>query len=466
MRSVGARVAQQAISLLGGSYGKRVVLEVGPGNNGADGLACAAVLTGRGVKVDIVRVGETVGQQRLAAADLFIDAAFGVGLSRPFACRSLPSELSVLSIDLPSGIDASTGAELGSAYHATRTVAVGALKPGHLQGAGISHSGEIVVELAELAPRNDFLGLVDDDDLVSWIPIGQRSDHKWKRSVMVVAGAPGTFGAAVLSSRAAYRLSCGIVHLFLHSGEAAASSAVLNDAPEIVVRPLESLWAEPIVSEIERFRALVVGPGVGRNIQMVNFVRRLVARSSVPTVVDAEGLSAFGDVDRLKRAVEGGDREVILTPHDGEFNALFGSSGLRSGDDADRITLCRDAARLSGCTVLLKGSPTVIARPDGVTRVVASGSAALAMAGSGDVLAGMIGGFLARGLDALSAASAAAHLHGRAGTSGGRYSSDPLVLVERAVGTLERLQDEWHRSQPAVRTTIESRSLPSWTTLE
>ncbi len=435
MRSVGARVAQQAISLLGGSYGKRVVLEVGPGNNGADGLACAAVLTGRGVKVDIVRVGETVGEQRLAAADLFIDAAFGVGLSRPFACRSLPSELSVLSIDLPSGIDASTGAE-------------------------------IVVELAELAPRNDFLGLVDDDDLVSWIPIGQRSDHKWKRSVMVVAGAPGTFGAAVLSSRAAYRLSCGIVHLFLHSGEAAASSAVLNDAPEIVVRPLESLWAEPIVSEIERFRALVVGPGVGRNIQMVNFVRRLVARSSVPTVVDAEGLSAFGDVDRLKRAVEGGDREVILTPHDGEFNALFGSSGLRSGDDADRITLCRDAARLSGCTVLLKGSPTVIARPDGVTRVVASGSAALAMAGSGDVLAGMIGGFLARGLDALSAASAAAHLHGRAGTSGGRYSSDPLVLVERAVGTLERLQDEWHRSQPAVRTTIESRSLPSWTTLE
>lgn len=218
------------------------------------------------------------------------------------------------------------------------------------------------------------------------------------------------------------------------------------------------------MTETDRFKALLVGPGLGRGIQMANFVRRLVANSSVPTVVDADGLHAFRGVERLERAAVHRQREIVLTPHEGEFNALFSSSGLEVKEGIDRLGLVREAARQSGCIVLLKGSPTVIGDPSGSVRVVTSGSSGLSVAGSGDILAGMIAGLMARGVAGLDAASIGAHLHGRA-VGEGTYSRTPLQLLEAAIAWLSSISDSWHEQQSASRVDVARTSTPGWANL-
>jgi NAD(P)H-hydrate epimerase len=221
---------------------------------------------------------------------------------------------------------------------------------------------------------------------------------------MVVAGSPGMYGSASFVARSAGRSGAGMVRLGIPGAE--PGDLPVGSAVARLLSP-EGFDAQ-VLSDLDRFGALVVGPGLGTSRETAEAVRRLVASASIPTVVDADGLTALGDVSRAGEVI--GSRErgaVILTPHDGEFARMCGRP-----PGPDRLGAARDLAAQVGAIVLLKGSTTVVASPDGAVLLAASGSARLATAGSGDVLSGVIGAFLARGIAPANAAAIGAHVHG------------------------------------------------------
>jgi NAD(P)H-hydrate epimerase len=216
-------------------------------------------------------------------------------------------------------------------------------------------------------------------------------------------------GAAAMCARAALRAGAGMVHV-----GSPGVSADDHPASEAVARSLPAEeWDHEVVAALDRFRAVVVGPGLGRDRPTVEAVRRLVAASPVPIVVDADGLNALGDAEATAAVVMESKAPVVLTPHDGEFARLNGSP-----PGADRVGAARGLAARTGALVLLKGSTTVVAHPDGTVLFSSAGDARLATAGTGDVLSGVIGAFLAGGMSALPAAGLAAHAHGRAAHRG------------------------------------------------
>lgn len=425
---VGRSVAHEAIALLGGAYGRRVVIEVGRGNNGRDGLAAAGHLTARGVKVSTVQYGSKEDARVFDGVDLFIDAAFGVGLSRAFTPRALPPSLRVLSIDIPSGISATTGATLGEAYNADLTVAIGSLKPGHLQNDGMTSCGRVVIALPWLASSGD-LSVVDDDDVRALIPRRSVDSNKWRHATMVLAGSPGMVGAAEFAVLGASRAGAGIVHLWLQ-GTAASGVPLLSHAPEAVVMALENMWAEPVINDAKRFSSIVVGPGIGKNLQIGNLLARLVEHTSAPMVIDADGLSVLGHHERLQRVLRRRTGPVVITPHEGEFNRFFERAGIAVGPGCDRFAVARAAAAELGAIVLLKGAPTVVATPSGRCHIVTSGTPILGVGGSGDVLSGVIGGFAALGVPLALAAALGAHVHGRAADAAASFSISPLHIAD------------------------------------
>ena len=345
--------------------------------------------------------------ERLPAADLVIDAAYGTGFRGQWQAPqpSNPDAL-VLAVDIPSGIDGLTGEACGEVLAADCTVTFAAYKPGLLFGAGPDRAGEVVVADIGLDVSAARARLVDDVAVAAWLRPRARDDHKWRSAVRLVAGSPGMTGAAHLTAAAAQRAGAGYVR------SSTPGSHTDPMAPtEVVVTALESSgWAEEVLADIDRFGALAVGPGLGRGAEVTEAVRRLVA-APTPMVVDGDGLVALGrDVGEVLSARSAASPPVVLTPHDGEFEALTGHR-----PEADRIADARALAAASGAVVLLKGPATVVAAPDGATLVVHSGDARLATAGTGDVLTGVTAAFLARGLAPLEAAAAAAQVHARAG---------------------------------------------------
>ncbi|MCB0989352.1 MAG: NAD(P)H-hydrate dehydratase [Acidimicrobiales bacterium] len=407
----GSVVARVAVDVLGGTYGRRVVVIAGPGNNGADGRVAAARLKAAGVRVELV--DPTVGL--VGPADLVIDAAFGTGLSRPYEPPQVDAGTPILAVDVPSGLDALTGANLG-ALGATTTVTFGAPKRGMFFGDGPELCGQVVVADIglDLAPAQIDTWLVDDGLAERVLPHRPRRAHKWSAAVRVVAGSPGMWGAAHLTSSAAMRAGSGMVVV---SG---AGDAIPDGLPvEVVARSADDqAGAAPadareraarVAADLDRFGSLVLGPGLGRD--QDEFVDALVALSPVPTVIDADGLGfAWGRPEVLRRA--GGP--AIVTPHDGEFAKLVGRP-----PGPDRVGECRELATRSGAVVLLKGPTTVVASPTGASWLVTAGDQRLATAGSGDVLSGMLGAVLAQlrpdadDLDQVALTVAcAAHWHG------------------------------------------------------
>ena len=419
----GAAAARAAVEVLGGRYGRRVVVLAGPGNNGADGRAAARRLRRRGMRVRVFSIGEAPGD--LPPADLYIDAAFGTGLSRPYAPprRGRPGA-PVLAVDIPSGLHGLTGDVLGGpVWTAQRTVTFAALKPGLLFGAGPAACGATTVADIGLAVGDDdgdACALFTDGD-VEALPAGTGATHKWHAAALVVAGSPGMGGAASLACEAALRSGARMVHL---SAPAAAG----------VVSPIEAVRSEPPLSvDAARFRACAAGPGLGTDQQAAARLADALALD-LPAVIDADGLRLLHDpavapvMDQRSR----NSVPTVLTPHDGELEALV---SVRPGPD--RIAAARDAAARLGAVVLLKGGPTVVADPDGRARIVSSGDARLATAGAGDVLTGMIAGRLAAfGPERLlDRAAEAAHLHGRAASAvgGARLLAGDLLATLRAV---------------------------------
>jgi NAD(P)H-hydrate epimerase len=410
----GAAVERAALDMLGGSYGRRVTVIAGKGNNGADGRVAAERLARRGVRVAVV----APDADELPRADLVIDAAYGTGLGRPFVAPSA-GDMPVLAVDIASGVDGLTGEVLGEPLRASRTLCLGALKPGNVFEPGASLCGEVVV--ADLAPALDVSGtqchLVEVADLQRHLPERGTTAHKWHSACWVVGGSPQMTGAPLLSAGGAAHSGAGYVRLSIPG----LTIAPPGTMPETVVEPLRtSAWADEVVRGVDRVGSVVLGPGIGRETETIASVQHVVANLSTPLVVDADGLFAVAqDLTVLDGRKPG---STVLTPHDGEFGVLTGARPA-----ADRIASARELAATTNTVVLLKGPATVIAAPDGRVRVSTAGDARLATAGTGDVLAGVIGSLLAQGATAFDAAWMGAELHGTAahrGPSFGFVASD------------------------------------------
>ena len=421
----GAAVARAAVSLLGGTYGRRVVVVAGKGNNGNDGRAAAERLARRGVRVQVVAPSADTTVPR---CDLVIDAAYGTGFRGTYDWPRLPPGVPVLSVDIPSGVDGLTGEVAGVVPTARRTVTFAALKPGLLFEPGAGTVGEVVVADIGLDVSGASCALVESDDVAAWLRPRPAVTNKWRSAVWVIAGSPGMAGAATLVSRAALRAGAGYVRQSSPGG----SPATPDPVEAVHVELPAGGWAPKVVDELDRFGAVVVGNGLGTDPSTQAEIRELVSSAvGLPVVVDADGLTA------LAAAPADLPTGVVLTPHDGEFARLAGAP-----PGADRLTAARDLARQRGCVVLLKGGPTVVADAGGDALVVASGDSRLATAGTGDVLAGVIGALAARGLDPFRAAAAGAFLHGEAGALGwrdGLVAGDlPGLLPEAIEGLIRR----------------------------
>ncbi|MGH9085170.1 MAG: NAD(P)H-hydrate dehydratase [Acidimicrobiales bacterium] len=422
----GFAVAREAVRMLGGGYGRRVVVLAGKGNNGADGRSAAAWLRRRGANVAVVDALDAPA--RITGCDLVIDAAYGTGFRGDYDAPDVGAA-PVLAVDIPSGVDGCTGEVAGHVLRADRTVTFAALKPGLVLGAGRDLAGEVVVADIGLAVTSQ-VGVVEASDVAAWLAPREPEDHKWRSAVLVVAGSSGMTGAARLAARAAQRVGAGMVRV--------GSPGVVDDPR----RPVEAVglelpsagWDAQVLELVDRFGSLVVGPGLGRDDATLAAVRSLLASADLPTVLDADGLLALRGA--LDPAARRRPVDTVLTPHDGEHEQLMGS---RPGPD--RITAARRLAATSGSIGLLKGSTTVIALPDGRVRISTTGAPRLATAGTGDVLSGIIGGLLARGMAPFEAAAAGAWLHGRAahlGPAEGLIASDLPDLLPAAIAELDR----------------------------
>lgn len=400
--AAGTAVALHAQRMLRHCYGRRVGVVVGPGLNGADGRVAAAWLRGRGALVEVIQWDRAPAL--LDGYELVIDAAFGLGCSRPYTAPRVSPGTLVLAVDLPSGVDSDSGALLGSPLAADVTVALGAYKPAHFTGpaadlcGGLHFAGLGIVRVVEDA-------LVTDEDLALLVNSAP-DDHKWNHAVQALVGSSLMPGAAELVLRGA--LAGGASMIRFESRGYVASSVELP--PEAVHS------VDPRIDP--RCRAVVAGPGLGPD--AASWLRERLVDCPCPVVLDADGLDRSLIDDLSPR-----NGSWVLTPHEGEFARL-----TKTPHGPDRFRAVRELARDTGCVVLLKGPRTVIASPSGTLRVVTSGTSALATAGSGDVLSGLLAATIARGHDPLEAAALAAHLHGRAGSHLSPYSSASDVVNE------------------------------------
>jgi NAD(P)H-hydrate epimerase len=468
MENAGRAVAVAAARVAGGTYGRRAIVVCGKGNNGGDGLVAARLLARRGMLVTVallsdpsvaadpvagklasltaqewVRIGPANPEgslPELARADIAVDAIFGTGFrgvpggDHASAIRALnEARAAVVAVDVPSGVDAGTGAVAGDAVWANATVALGCLKPGLLLRPGSARAGS--VEVADIGVPPDLIRgdihVVETQDVGALMPVRPADAHKRSSGVVLVIGGSRLMpGAVRLMARAAYRAGAGLVTAAVPEGILRLAQGDLSEAtflslPETDGGSIAGAALSALRGKLEGFDAVAVGPGLTTDDSTQRFVRELVRMSPVPLVVDADGLNAFEG-----RAAEIADHaaEVVLTPHAGELARL---AGISPGDlSQDRLGHARKLARETRAVVLLKGSPTLVVSPDGDARLVTSGVPALATAGSGDVLTGAITAFLARGLATADAATAGAHLHGLAGRLAGQRLGEGATAVD------------------------------------
>jgi hydroxyethylthiazole kinase-like uncharacterized protein yjeF len=338
-----------------------------------------------------------------ARADLVIDALFGAGLTRPIGpeiAAFLAAARRIAAIDVPSGLDGTTGQPLGQVTPVELTITFHRRKPGHLLLPGRSLCGELVLAEIGIPPGTPLVRTWRNTPALWACPRPGLSDHKYTRGHVTILGGAAMCGAARLSAGAARRIGAGM--LTIATVPEAASIYRAGD-PGVIVEtlPLEHLLADP------RRSVWVAGPGLG--IEAAHAALPTLLAAGRQTVIDADALTACaGNPEALRGA-------TILTPHAGEFARVFGPPG------PDRLAAVREAAARTGAVVLLKGADTIIAAPDGQAAINDNAPPFLATAGAGDVLAGLIAGLLAQGMPAWEAACAAAWLHGDAALRAGPY---------------------------------------------
>jgi ADP-dependent NAD(P)H-hydrate dehydratase / NAD(P)H-hydrate epimerase len=409
----GTAVGHAALRIMGGGYGRHVVAIAGKGNNGADARVAAGFLARRGVRVTVLTAADAPAA--LSPSDLVIDGAYGTGFRGAYDAPAVPSGVPVLSIDIPSGVDADTGDAPGSPFTASHTVTFAAYKSGLLQGDGPAHCGAVqVVDIGIALPMAQ-AAMIEDADIARSIPVRPRQSHKWSTALGVASGSVGMEGSAILCTRGALAAGSGMIRLGTPGNPGG------NWPTEAVRISLESNgWADQFLEATEKCRAMVIGPGLGTDAATQAEIRSVVAQSPHPLVIDADAITALGDHAAARQLLAARTHSTILTPHDGEYARLAGGP---PGDD--RLAAARRLASDIGAIVLLKGPLTAVACPrrEGAAEgpdvyLASAGVPALATAGTGDVLSGVIGALLARGVPAHLAAALAAHVHGRAAGQG------------------------------------------------
>jgi hydroxyethylthiazole kinase-like uncharacterized protein yjeF len=430
-----------------------VVVLCGPGNNGGDGYVAALRLLEAGWPVTLAGTPrdalqgdaaeaaaawtgavEPLSEDALGSAEIVIDALFGAGLTRPLAgdlqaLLKRAETRTLVAVDLPSGLAGDTGAPLGHAPKAALTVTFHRKKPAHVLEPGRSLCGEIVLADIGLPPPEG--ARLFENTPALWaarLPWPAIDTYKTQRGhLMVVSGRAHQTGAARLSARGGLRIGAGLVTV-LSPPSALLVNAVQLEA--IMLQPFAS--AEALAEAAAAARTVVIGPAAGVG-EATRANLLALAKTDAALVVDADALTSFkADPETLFAALRSSD---VMTPHPGEFERVF--PGLLKGS-ISRIEAARAAAARAGSVVLLKGADTVIAAPDGRAAVNTNAAPWLATAGSGDVLAGLIGGLLAQGLASFEAACAGAFIHAEAGASfgPGLIAED---LPERVPAVLARL---------------------------
>jgi hydroxyethylthiazole kinase-like uncharacterized protein yjeF len=469
MQRAGQAVADAAFDLADGGA---ILIIAGRGNNGGDGFVAATALAARGCDVSIMLLcqRETLkGDAANAARDwtgpvlacdanalgdpaLIVDALFGAGLDRPVKGdpRALINAMNangapILSVDLPSGINGTTGQVMGAAVTATETITFFRKKPAHLLLPGRAHCGHVrVADIGMSAQVLDEIGVrtfENSSDL--WhatFPVPALDGHKYARGhAVIVSGGAAMTGAARLSARGALRGGAGLVTVATPREALGIHAAALT---AVMVRPVDTVieFAEMLADR--RFNACVVGPSCGVGARTRDFALTAIGVER-GVVLDADALTSFADDPASLFAAIKADvgNRVILTPHEGEFRRLF-SDLADNAETLSKLERARLAAERAGAVVVLKGADTVVAAPDGRAAIAANARPWLATAGSGDVLAGIIGAMLAQGVSVFEAAAIGVWMHGEASAEAGPgLIAEDLPEVLPAV--FRRLYDEF-----------------------
>ncbi len=452
---------------------KQILVVCGSGNNGGDGLIAARLLHLAGAHVSICFVGEMerctpetkqaytdaaesgvsfVGEPEWESYGLIVDALFGIGLSRApegvfeQVIRKINhSGAKVLSVDIPSGIDADTGKAPGTAVQADVTVSLAAYKRGHVLGDGVGHSGKVIC--ADIGIGTDLFdadeqecpAYVIEERELSLIPKRKKDANKGTFGrVLVIGGSRGMCGAAYLCAKAAYRSGAGLVEIFTCEENRQPLQILL---PEAIVTAYTGDVPEPALlhSALERASIVVIGPGLGQGNAARMLVRETFRKVQVPLICDADALN----VCARESLAYPSDVPVIVTPHPGEFFRMTGQNIETIA--ADPQTSAAHYARENGVICVLKFARTVIT--DGnVLFVNMSGSPALSKGGSGDVLCGVIAGMLCSGLSPVGAASIGVYVHGKAGEEAeavyGEYSPLASEVCDRIADVLKCVHSE------------------------
>ena len=454
MESAGAAVAAAALRLHPGAL--RFVILCGPGNNGGDAYVAARHLHESGARVALFHLGDPMrlkgdaarartgcalkGQEidlyRPETGDVVIDGLFGAGLGRAVSAdvralieRVTEAAIPVLAIDLPSGLDGRTGKVLGAAFRACNTITFMTRKPGHLLMPGRELCGELEVfdiGIPARIVRAEAGGIIAENAPDAWksaLPAGQLETHKYKRGHLVVfSGEADKTGAARMSAISGLKAGAGLVTI------AAPRAAIAANAAHLTAVMLHAIDDEADLGDWlsdKRLQTFVLGPGFGIGARARGFVSALADRH---LVLDADGISSFKDDPQQLFDLFRGEPRLVLTPHEGEFARLFPDIG---GDDGlGKVDKAVAAARRANAAIIYKGADTVIAAPDGRALINTNAPVWLATAGSGDVLAGIIGGLLAQGLPAFEAAAAGVWLHGEAGQRAGKGLTAEQLAAE------------------------------------
>ena len=473
MENAGRGVVSVMEEELGELGGLSVAVVSGKGNNGGDGFVIARFLANKGCAAAVYLLGrksEVKGDARanlglaleagidvnevrgdtsmeklvqgLGRADVTVDAVFGTGFkgaARGIARKAIELinlfDGPVFSVDVPSGLDSTTGQVEGSCVVADVTATMCLPKRGLLLYPGKIYAGDVyVIDIgvpdSVIERERVPLELLDDEFVRGVLPLRAPFAHKGAFGhLLVVAGSPGMTGAAALASRAALRSGCGLVTLAIPESlndimDAKLTEVMTFPVPESDSRTFCSESIEPMISILERVDALALGPGLSTGVEAEKFFRGLLPRVKCPTVIDADGLNLLS---RSAPLLGRFSAPLVLTPHPGEASRLTGRSA--SEVDMKRVEYAENLSKRFSSTVVLKGAPTVVAGADGSVGLNSTGNSGMATGGSGDILTGMIGGLLAQGVEEFAAAAASVYLHGLAGDLGAEEKTEYCLVA-------------------------------------
>lgn len=483
MENAGRGVASQAIKFLCGVYGKKIAIVCGSGNNGGDGFVAARILNERGAKVSVFTLapenkikGDALFNYQLIQdttiekyflvpgninffrahlenSHLLIDAIFGTGfrgspqgLYKKIIDIINESTVPVISIDIPSGVNADSGEVAGAAILAEQTATLALPKIGLLVYPGAKFAGEI--NLVDIGIPEKFhqtktnTELLEASDILTLLPSREPDAHKNSCGrVFVLAGSTGLTGAATMAALSILKAGAGVSILGIPSTlnkifETKLTEVMTTPLPDDGDGYLSEEGYDQIIEFIKNFDVVIIGPGIGQKETTQKLTRRLIPEIDKPLVIDADGLNAVSNSPNILRKRK---NSTVITPHPGELSRLLKISSRQI--QSLRIDSALLSARKFKAATVLKGARTIIATPQGEIAINPTGNAGMATAGSGDVLTGMIGAFLAQGLDCFEASQVGVYLHGLAGDLASSDKGESSILAGDLIDYIEEAID-------------------------